>query len=71
MKNLAKRLEANTKDVTHAARVCALACVYFAAAVVALSLNFAGGKVTPVWPPAGIAVAALLVVGDRYWPVSL
>ena len=27
-----------------------------------------GGHITPVWPPSGIALAALLVRGQRLWP---
>ncbi|MBS2036859.1 CHASE domain-containing protein [bacterium] len=26
------------------------------------------GNVTPVWPPAGIGLAALLILGERFWP---
>ena len=45
-----------------------LALVYFGAARVGLLLSFQHSNVTPVWPPSGIAVAALLVLGMRYWP---
>jgi len=45
-----------------------LAVVYFAAAELGLSLATLHSNVTPVWPPAGIAIAALLIFGLRLWP---
>jgi PAS domain S-box-containing protein len=41
---------------------------YFVAGQVGLGVPFTNGNVSPVWPPAGIAVAALLLVGYRVWP---
>jgi PAS domain S-box-containing protein len=41
---------------------------YIGAAKVGLHLSVAHGVITPVWPPAGIALAALLLLGPRYWP---
>jgi signal transduction histidine kinase len=45
-----------------------LAVVYFFAAKFSLKLAFLHASASPVWPPAGIALAALLVVGYRAWP---
>jgi PAS domain S-box-containing protein len=45
-----------------------LALVYFAAAELGLSLASLHSNVTPVWPPAGIAIASLLIFGLRVWP---
>lgn len=45
-----------------------LAVVYFAAAELGLSLASLHTNVTPVWPPAGIAIASLLIFGPRLWP---
>lgn len=45
-----------------------LAVVYFAAAELGLSLASLHSNVTPVWPPAGIAIAALLIFGPQLWP---
>jgi PAS domain S-box-containing protein len=45
-----------------------LAIVYFAAAELGLSLASLHSNVTPVWPPAGIAIASLLIFGPRLWP---
>ena len=45
-----------------------LAAVYFAAAKLGLSLAFVHPSATAVWPPAGIALAAFLLLGNRVWP---
>ena len=45
-----------------------LAIVYFAAAELGLSLATLHTNVTPVWPPAGIAIASLLIFGPQLWP---
>ncbi len=42
---------------------------YYGAARLGLLLAFAHSNVTPLWPPSGIAVAGLLLLGLRYWPV--
>jgi PAS domain S-box-containing protein len=41
---------------------------YVAAARLGLELSVAHGVITPVWPPTGIALAALLLCGPRFWP---
>jgi signal transduction histidine kinase len=45
-----------------------VAAIYFAAAKLALLLAIPPGYATPVWPPAGIALAALMRGGTRLWP---
>jgi len=45
-----------------------LAIVYFAAAEIGLSLASLHTNVTAVWPPAGIAIASLLIFGVQLWP---
>ncbi|HYJ87637.1 MAG TPA: MASE1 domain-containing protein, partial [Pyrinomonadaceae bacterium] len=45
-----------------------IALVYFAAAELGLSLAFIHANVSPVWPPTGVAIAALLLLGYRVWP---
>ena len=45
-----------------------VAIVYFAGAELGLSLASAHENVTPVWPPTGIAIAALLIFGPRVLP---
>ncbi len=46
----------------------ALGIVYFGAAKLGLALAFATPSVTAIWPPAGIAIAALVLFGPRLWP---
>jgi PAS domain S-box-containing protein len=45
-----------------------LAAVYLGAAKLGLSLAFTTEQVSVVWPPAGIALAAVLLRGYRVWP---
>src|SRR5205814_2448210 len=45
-----------------------LAAVYFAAAKLSLLLAIPPGYATAVWPPSGIALAAMLLLGPRVWP---
>ncbi|MFI0189710.1 MASE1 domain-containing protein [Streptomyces sp. NPDC017082] len=47
-----------------------VAACYYAAARLGLlrELSVEGAVVTPVWPPTGVAVAALLILGLRCWP---
>src|SRR5207247_2386452 len=42
--------------------------VYFIAGKLGLSLAFLNASASPVWPPAGIALAVLLLFGYRIWP---
>jgi PAS domain S-box-containing protein len=56
------------RALPYLARVLALAAVYFGAAKLGLSLAFVAEQVTVVWPPTGIALAALLLFGYRLWP---
>ncbi len=48
--------------------VAAVACAYFLGAQLGFSLNSITRQVSLVWPPSGIALAALLVLGFRVWP---
>jgi len=48
--------------------VALLAISYFAAAKLGLKLAFVNISATAVWPPTGIALASLLVLGYRVWP---
>lgn len=46
----------------------AIAALYFVAGKLGLRLAFANPSTTLVWPPTGIALAALLWYGKRVWP---
>jgi signal transduction histidine kinase len=45
-----------------------LAVIYWVAARLSLNLALVHGQVTPIWPPTGIALVALLVIGRWAWP---
>ncbi len=45
-----------------------LTAAYFGAAKVGLTMAFVAEQVTAVWPPTGIALAAVLLFGYRAWP---
>ena len=45
-----------------------LTLIYFVAGYFSLKLAIVHPSASPVWPPAGIALAALLVFGYRLWP---
>jgi PAS domain S-box-containing protein len=46
----------------------AVAATYFATARLGLTMAFVAEQVSPVWPPTGIALAAVLSLGYRVWP---
>src|ERR1700704_3552526 len=49
-------------------QVTVVALAYWFAASVSFKLALVHGQVTPVWPPTGIALVAILVLGWRVWP---
>jgi signal transduction histidine kinase len=49
-------------------RLALVALAYWVTARLSLDLALVHGQVTPVWPPTGIAVVAMLVIGLRVWP---
>ena len=49
-------------------RVVVLAGVYFATAKLSLLAAIPPGYATALWPPSGIAFAAVLLLGPRVWP---
>jgi PAS domain S-box-containing protein len=48
--------------------VALLAAVYYAAARLGLQYASIGQSISLIWPPTGIAFAALTLLGYRYWP---
>lgn len=54
--------------IIQAAATLGLAAAYFCAAKLGLSLAFVHSNATAVWPPTGIALAAVLLWGNRMWP---
>lgn len=49
-------------------RLAGVAVVYYVAARLGLSLALVHGQVTPIWPPTGIALVAILTFGRSIWP---
>ncbi|HEV2966852.1 MAG TPA: MASE1 domain-containing protein [Candidatus Dormibacteraeota bacterium] len=49
-------------------QLAAVALAYWFAASQSLRLALVHGQVTPIWPPTGIALVAILVFGRRVWP---
>lgn len=45
-----------------------VAVAYWVAGSLSLQLALVRGQVTPIWPPTGIALVAILVLGRRVWP---
>ena len=48
--------------------VLGLAAVYYAAARLGLRYASIGQSISLIWPPTGIAIAALVILGRRCWP---
>ena len=61
-------LELRGRDLRAAAWFVLVAGAYYGAAKLGMSLSVSQGVITPVWAPSGIALAALLILGLRYWP---
>src|SRR5437764_2470179 len=59
---------ARPRALRTAAEILLLAAVYFGAAKLGLSVASVAAQVTLVWPPTGIALAAVLLFGYRVWP---
>src|SRR6266576_5053966 len=51
--------------------VAALTLVYVIAGKLGLMLAFVHASATAVWPPTGIALASMLLLGPRVWPAIL
>jgi len=58
----------NNKRLLFAFKFLGLFLLYFVTAKAGLKLNAVNGFATLVWPPSGIALAALLIFGYRFWP---
>src|SRR6058998_3434904 len=57
-----------TRTLPRWAAILLTALLYLGAAKLGLSLAFVAEQVTVVWPPTGIALAAILLLGWRVWP---
>ncbi len=57
-----------TRSLSYLAIIVGLTATYFVAGKLGLMMAFANPSASPVWPPTGIALAALLLLGYRVWP---
>jgi len=64
----ATRLRPRSSPVSRALEVLVVAILYYAAARLGLLMAFDKTNASPVWPPSGIAFAAVLLRGYRVWP---
>ncbi len=55
------------RNLTTLTRVVILIALYFVGGLIGKENSFLSGSVVLVWPPAGIALAAILVFGYRFW----
>ena len=55
-------------QLTIATRVVMLTALYFLGGLLGKKTAFLSGSVSLVWPPSGIALAAVLLFGYRFWP---
>ena len=56
------------RKLTTLTRVVILVALYFVGGLLGKQASFLSGSVVLVWPPAGIALAAILLFGYRFWP---
>jgi len=60
-----------SRSLRRVALLLGLAAIYYLAAKLGLRFAFVNTSVTSVWPPAGIALAAFVLLGYRVWPAIL
>lgn len=56
------------RSFSYVAQTGLLAAIYFTVAKISLLLAIPPGYASAVWPPSGLAVAAILLAGNRMWP---
>jgi PAS domain S-box-containing protein len=64
----APRVAHPVRRIAYAGELIALAALYVVAARIGLAMDAVAGFATLVWPPTGIALAALVLRGSRLWP---
>ncbi|MGI5440955.1 MASE1 domain-containing protein [Streptomyces shenzhenensis] len=64
---VASRARLRRSGIT-ALEICAVGALYYASGRLGLLQQLVGGRVTPLWPPTGVALAGLLLLGPRIWP---
>ncbi|MGY4496725.1 hypothetical protein ACVWYH_000652 [Bradyrhizobium sp. GM24.11] len=56
------------RSISYAGDLVAIGAIYFALAKGGLALASIHPSATPIWPPTGVALAAVLLRGYRIWP---
>src|SRR3982074_2968201 len=56
------------RGISYAGGLVAIGVIYFALAKGGLALASIHPSATPIWPPTGVALAAVLLRGYRTWP---
>ena len=62
-------MQADARSLPYLARLVGVAIFYFVAGKIGLSLAVIHPSASAIWAPSGIALAALLLMGVRAWPV--
>lgn len=65
---LSNKSQVSKSAAIYLLKILALAVIYHLAARVGLKMAYVQFNTSPVWPPTGIALAALLVFGYNVWP---
>src|SRR5262245_24320720 len=66
--NIRRRTRLDDSLFVTALWAAALGAVYFATGKLVLKLAYINQSATAVWPPTGIALAGVLILGPRLWP---
>jgi len=61
-------LKITNPTVKYLGKLAIVAAAYFGSAKAGLEFAFANQSVTSIWPPTGLALAAVLIWGYRMWP---
>ncbi len=64
----ARQLRANASSIRTGIQIVIVTVIYVVTAKLGLMMDAVAGFATLVWPPTGIALAALIIFGYRLWP---
>src|SRR2546428_9164388 len=71
MTNRSFSLAPMSQSLRRVALLFGLAALYYVAAKLGVGSGYINSSVTTIWPPAGIALAAFVLLGYRVWPAIL
>jgi integral membrane sensor domain MASE1 len=61
-------ISGGARSLSTALQIVLVAGAYYLAAMIGLQLGLVRGQVTPLWPPTGVALVGLLLLGRKVWP---